>query len=172
MGAALESLRGARVAQRRTGMSARTVEPLLRCNRQSLAESITRVRIDRVREFRSRRTRSHKHGKTRAALSRFSLRSRSATKPICRYWRGARRGDRRKVVPALRVEARIGAYCVGLLGRIDIRPASASLSSPILAATHACFTMLGTLIRPPDGSPSPRCRPPAARRRGSRARSR
>src|SRR5688572_25823230 len=34
------------------------------------------------------------------------------------YWQGARRGDGRKVVPALRVAARIGAYCVGPLDRI------------------------------------------------------
>jgi len=55
-------------------------------------------------------------------------------------------GYRPKLVPARRVAARIGASGVARLGNRMTIAFTGALPSPILAATHTCFIMLGTLI--------------------------
>src|SRR5215204_6464017 len=73
-------------------------------------------------------------------------------RPYREYGLGARRGDGRKVVPARRVAAELAKYAAAhFVARLaDIRDISCAPLSRyrlVLAATHTCFIMLGTLSK-------------------------
>jgi hypothetical protein len=85
---------------------------------------------------------SLEHGKTRDALARFWLRARSKARRLDRLSKELATKPWAKTRASPQgVAARTGADFVARLANIDILAAPRFASSPILAATHACFAV-------------------------------